>query len=163
MKKHITLALFFTFMIFLLTTCKTDVNSIIDDYNSHFNPDSSVNPVTGPCPGDDDFTADIMLEEEYLVWSDATINLSAPNNCSTFSWVITDPDDKEETPIPVHYFGHKPEVSYSEWNQQRLFINIIDSGLKINKVYKLSLTVVGADGHTYKDVAALVVYQHLSF
>lgn len=162
MKKHLALTLFLTAQIFLFTTCKTNVDVIMDDYNENFIPGPGVNVQTGPCPGDDDFTEDIMLDKEYLIWSDAVLSISAPNKCGSYSWIITDPEDKDETPILIHHFGDQPGNFYDVWNQQTFCINIPDSGLQINKVYKISLTVVaGEEGHTYKDVAALVIYQHL--
>jgi len=161
MKKQLIFTLFLTAQLFLLTNCKTDVTSIIDDYNTNFIPEASITKHSGPSPGEDDFTQDIMLENEYLVWEDATLNIAAPDNCGTYSWVITDPDDETATPIPVHYFGTPVLETQTEWIHQTLYINIVDSGLTINRVYKLTLTVVGADGRTYTDVAALVVYKHL--
>lgn len=161
MKKQL-IKLFYTSFAILFCACSTDMTVIIDDYNTNFIPESKITH-SGPSPGDEGFTEDIMLDNEYLVWSDATINISAPNECSEYSWIITDPEDSSQTPIPVHLFGTPELATFDEWTHQSFYLNIIDSGLTVNKVYKLTLTVVSKEGHTYKDVAALVIYQHFIF
>jgi len=163
MIKRFALVALLTFTSFLLINCKTSVDSMITDYNTNFKEDTTEEDKvkTYPSPGDDDFSEDKMLDEEYFVWSDATLNLSGPQNCTSWSWTFTDPDDETETPVPVHYLGQDYDSLNDVWENQNLFINIPDSGLTSNKVYILTLQVVSKEGSSYKDKAAIVVYQHL--
>lgn len=163
MKKRLMQLALTTVLIMFLTYCKVNIGTMIDDYNTNFIEDTTERDkiTTFPSPGDDDFSEDKMLDDEYFVWSDATINLCAPDNCAEYSWIFTDPDDKEETPIPVHYFGTNEFDCLDSWTYRNLTINIQDSGLTSNKVYILTLQVVSKEGSSYKDKAAIVVYQHL--
>ena len=61
MKKQLIFTVFLTAQLFLFVNCKTDVTSIIDDYNTNFIPEASITKHSGPSPGEDDFTQDIML------------------------------------------------------------------------------------------------------
>lgn len=114
-------------------------------------------------PGDEGFVPSKMLLEEYFVWEDSTLTLSAPSGCVTVNWVITDPDD-EDSIVEFYPFGYENGVSkYKVWRGALLQIYIPDSGLESNKVYEVTLTVTDKEGSEYKDVAAIVVYKHLYY
>ena len=158
MNRHFTVSFILIFTIFfLITACKQSVSSLIDDYNSNFSEYEEV--LEAPCPGDDDFKPGDMLDDEYFVWEDSTLNLCAPNKCTKYSWIITDPED--DSVIPIHHYMYASNNYTDEWTLQDFYISIPDSGLKTDKVYKLTLTVLSEEGDSYTDTAAIVIYQHL--
>lgn len=160
MKKLLT-SLLLTLLIFLLTTaCKQSMNTLLDDYNSNFKVYEEV--IEAPCPGDPDFLPAEMLQDEYFVWDDSTLNLCAPNNCGKYSWIISDPDNDYKK-VPVHHYMQSDESFFEEWEKQTFYINIPDSGLEAGKVYKLTLTVSSEGGDEYTDNAVIVIYKHLYF
>lgn len=161
MIKKIFCLIISTLLIFLFFSCETNINSMIEDYNSNFIPDPEMIKTSGPSPGDKDFTEGSLLEDEYFVWEDATLNISAPQNCAEYSWIISDPNDEDDTPIHIHHLGHNYNETYNVWNRKDFCINILDSGLEVNKVYKLTLRITSKEGIKYTDSAAVVVYQHL--
>lgn len=146
-----------------LISCSTDVNTMINDYNTHYTKDTSKEDEVqkSPQPGDADFTEDQLLQDEYFVWEDATLNLAAPETSAEVFWRIYDPDDPTETPLFFHLYGHPLGSDYDVWNEKTLAIKIPDSKLEIDKVYKLTLQIVSKEGKRYSDSAALVIYRHL--
>lgn len=161
MIKKILLIITSTLLLSLIISCDTSIDNIIEDYNSNFTPDPDMIKTSGPSPGEDDFTEDVMLENEYFIWDDSIFILAAPEFCVEYSWIITDPDDSTNTPVPVHQYGEPETLFHQIWKGRDFCINIIDSGLITNKVYKLTLKAISKEGHVYQDTAALVVYKHL--
>lgn len=166
--KRLRLAVF-TLSALLLFGCKTNVNTMLDDYNSNFNFEAAP-VVKQPVPGDIDFKEEDMLADTYCIGDHETINLAAPDNCNSWSWVVTDPFDLsvvydennnkfiEEKVIKVVFF----DGSYVDDYKERLFVTYIpESGLSPGKTYKLTLTVTDKEGKAYKDICELVIYQHL--
>lgn len=96
-----------------LISCSTDVNTMINDYNTHYTKDTSKEDEVqkSPQPGDADFTEDQLLQDEYFVWEDATLNLAAPETSAEVYWRIYDPDDPTETPLFSIYMDIHWEVN----------------------------------------------------
>lgn len=150
-------------LLLLVIGCDNSVQTMLDDYNSNFTVTHAVDDGKSPIPGDVDFVASEMLFEEYYVASDDTLNLSAPFKCDSYTWVVTDPEEKvpaggTPTEINVVMFEGRDKVS-------REFVTYIpESGLEVGKTYRITLTVVGtADRKTYTDTAGLVIYKHYEF
>ncbi len=150
-------------LLIFLISCSTDVNTMINDYNTHYTEDTSKADEVqkAPQPGDPDFTEDQLLDNEYFVWEDATLNLAAPESSAEVYWQIYDPDDTTETPLFFHLFGQAAGNTQDVWKGKTLTIKILDSELEIDKVYKLTLQIVSKEGKRYSDSAALVIYRHL--
>jgi hypothetical protein len=140
----------------MLTGCKNNIQTMLDDYNSSFSilPEKPL-----PSPGDIDFVASEMLYSEYYVASDDTLNISGPYNCNSYLWVVTKPDsttDKDEV-VNINLYD-----SYT-LNEREFVTYIPDSGLEVGKTYRLTLTVTDKEGNEYKDSCGLVIYKHYDF
>ncbi len=166
MKRFCVVAIF-SFFLVALCSCGNSVQDMVDQYNEGFT--TAYTTVSNQEedevlePGDEGFVPSKMLLEEYFVWEDSTLTLSAPSGCVTVNWVITDPDD-EDSVVEFYPFGYENGVSkYKVWRGALLQIYIPDSGLESNKVYEVTLTVTDKEGSEYKDVAAIVVYKHLYY
>jgi hypothetical protein len=166
MKSFCVVAIFSIFLV-ALCSCGNSVQDMVDQYNEGFT--TAYTTVSNQEeeevlePGDEGFVPSKMLMEEYFVWEDSTLTLSAPSGCVTVNWVITDPDD-EDSVVEFYPFGYENGVSkYKVWRGALLQIYIPDSGLESNKVYEVTLTVTDKEGSEYKDVAAIVVYKHLYY
>ncbi|MBR1715922.1 MAG: hypothetical protein IJ717_13420 [Treponema sp.] len=166
MKRFCVVAIF-SFFLVALCSCGNSVQDMVDQYNEGFT--TAYTTVSNQEedevlePGDEGFVPSKMLLEEYFVWEDSTLTLSAPSGCVTVNWVITDPDD-EDSIVEFYPFGYENGVSkYKVWRGALLQIYIPDSGLESNKVYEVTLTVTDKEGSEYKDVAAIVVYKHLYY
>ena len=149
-------------LLLLVIGCSNSVQTMLDDYNSNFTVTHNVDDGSAPVPGDKNFVASDMLFTEYYIASDDTLNLSAPLRCNSYSWVVTNPeeivlDGGDPTPINVGMFGG------TNANSREFITYIPESGLEVGKTYRLTLTVVGADGKTYTDTAGLVIYKHYEF
>lgn len=147
------LCLFLFTCLLLLAGCTNNIQTMLDDYNENF---AIVNTAALPLPGDENFDESQMLMTEYYVALDDTLTLSAPFNCSSYDWVVTDPQDNNNV-VDI--------VMYGEYNGfQREFVTYIpESGLKVGRTYRLTLTVTDADGNLYKDTCGLVIYKHYNF
>ncbi|MBR4373321.1 MAG: hypothetical protein IKO57_10100 [Treponema sp.] len=155
--------------VFLLiaASCGNSVQDMVDQYNEGFTTayttvsKSEEEEVLEP--GDEGFVPSKMLLEEYFVWEDSTLTLSAPNGCASILWKLTDPDDNDSV-VEFYPFGYEDGVSkYNAWREKLFQIYIPDSGLESNKVYEVTLTVTDKRGSEYKDVAAIVIYRHLYY
>lgn len=167
MKKAFAFVISLSFLVLVLSACNNNVDDMLEDYNGGFKKGhvtiSTVGTETILKPGDIGFEPLKMLLEEYFVWEDSTLTLSAPPGCVTVTWVITDPDD-ENSVVEFYPFGYEDGVSkYNIWRTSLLQIYIPDSGLESNKVYEVTLTVTDKGGNEYKDIAAIVVYKHLYY
>lgn len=151
-----------TFLIFscMLFSCKTSIDSIIDEYNSNFTIDYA-NSITSDMlsPGDVGFNPAEMLKDEYYLGSDTTLNISAPYKSASFSWFVSNPLDDEI--IPIKYFGNEYEQYVV--TEKVFSIDARTCGLEVGKTYKLTLQVTDQGGLLYTDVCAIVVYQRYNF
>ncbi len=127
---------------------------MLNSYNESF---EVVNTNVSPNPGDDDFVESEMLFTEYYVSCDDTLNIAAPYNCSSYKWVVTDPEDNSGDELDIQMYEDYTKV-------QREFVTYIpDSGLETGITYRLTLTVTDKDGNSYSDTCGLVIYKHYEF
>lgn len=110
-----------------------------------------------PQPGDLDFKEDDMLYPIYKVSQNATLNLSAPGNCSSYRWTMTDPDEEIEVELRVKL------MEGSTISTKRYVLYVPQSGLYASKTFKLKLKVHGNDGYDYTDVCGVAVYKDYYF
>ncbi len=160
--------LFLTAIFLFFSSCGDSVEDMVGDYNGafteghlEFQKEESEDETLSP--GDEGFSASNMLYDEYYVWENATLNLSGPPNCRSWNWVVTDPKEINADGNEKVVWIQTVDLS-SERNavgSQRFVIYIPDSGLKVGRTYRLTLTVKGLDGSEYKDSCAIVVYQHI--
>ena len=153
------LTLFFCFS-FEFVSCKNNINSLLDDYNSHFYVgDNSENPVIDesiPALGDPNFDESEMLEYEYFVYNDGMISISGPRNATSYKWELFKCDDLERTPIDVKTHNG------STLSTQSLIIYIPAAELQ-EGTYNISLTVTDNKGRKYRDSCGLIIYAHFSY
>lgn len=150
--------LFFSLVIaslFLCTaflSCKSSIDDMLKDYNSHYTPTEDIPEVPGP--GDPNFSSSAMLSLEYAVKDNSSLNLIGPPKCKEYKWTIIDPFIEDGDKI----VNVKYPVGFDD-KSQRYVIYIPTSGL-LRGVYQLKLTVVGNNNITYEDVSELIIYQH---
>lgn len=137
---------------------------MLDDYNGGFKKgystyslDSSVTSKELPQPGDLEFKEDDMLYPIYKVSQNATLNLSAPGNCSSYRWTMTDPEDENEVELRIKL------MEGSTISTKRYVLYVPQSGLYASKTFKLKLKVHGNDGYDYTDVCGVAVYKDYYF
>lgn len=155
-------------LLLLVIGCSNSVQTMLDDYNSNFTVTHAVDNGTQPSPGDANFVASDMLFPIYYVSSVDTLNLAAPYNCRSYSWVLTDPEEAYDpdvgpTEIDLVMFNNTDRVS-------RTFVTYIQESLEkgileIGKTYKLTLTVTekNEEAKSYTDIAAVVIYKNYDF
>ena len=77
----------------VLFGCTNTVLSEIKDYNSNFTDSDSI-PAE---PGEPDFhSGQLFSVDEYFLYDDSILILSAPKSTHSIKWVFTDPDNKYE-------------------------------------------------------------------
>lgn len=147
------LCLFLFTCLLLLAGCTNNIQTMLDDYNENF---AVIRPSPLPIPGDDDFDEREMLMAAYYVSSNDTFNVCAPYDCSSYTWIVSDPENDDEE-IDITMF-----IGYSRF--QREFVTYIpDSGLEEGKTYKLTLIVTDREGNEYFDISSLVIYHYYLF
>ena len=103
-------------LLLLVIGCSNSVQTMLDDYNSNFTVTHAVDDGSQPSPGDANFVASDMLFPIYYVSSVDTLNLAAPYNCRSYSWVLTDPEEAYDpdvgpTEIDLVMFNNTDRVS----------------------------------------------------
>ena len=145
---------------FDFVSCKNNVDSMLEDYNSHFQPgDNTENNVIDesiPELGDPNFDESKMLEYEYFVYTDGIISISGPRNATSYKWELYKCDDLERTPLEV------PTHNGSTFSTQSLIIYVPTAELQ-EGTYKISLTVTDTSGKKYRDSCGLIIYAHFSY
>lgn len=152
--------------VFLLTACKDNVYTMLDDYNSHFIPKEDEIP--DPKPGDPNFDASKMLRDRYSIYDNETLNLYGPNGCNSYKWTIMDPFIKEEEDdegnIITYLVGKPVELQFYNNNydasSQRFVLVPSRSGLDLG-VYILELSVTDKNNKVYKDLCKLNINKHI--
>ena len=132
-----------------LCSCKSGINDMLDDYNSHYTP--TEDPRIPPKPGDPDFRANDMLSPIYPVDIDGSVNLTAPFDCTSYLWTLTDKQGKDHID-KITFYKNCGNIC----REFRFYIP--DSDLELG-TYKITLTVTDADNNSYTDTAALVIYE----
>ena len=161
MKRAFAFVLSLSILVFTVLSCNNSIDSMLDDYNSGFNPgyvtlgsEKEEEEVILE-PGDQGFNQKDLLSSEYTVFDVGTLNLAAPSSCKSFAWVVTDPDAEDVTaPLEVTFYdGKKATVRKT----QDYIVYMKKSGLEVGHTYYLTLTVTGKDGRVYSDLAQLFI------
>lgn len=142
----------------LVSACNNDVDDMLDDYNGGFDAgyltlsnDDLTETVLEP--GDEGFSQNDLLFQQYTVYDIATLNLAAPESCKSFEWVLTDPKgENPNAPVTVRF---EDGTKTTKRRTQTYIVYMPKSGLEIGHTYYLTLTVVGKDGRTYTDLAQI--------
>ena len=130
---------FIIFSLILFSTCHSNVQTMLDDYNSHF----TNAPLDPPGPDDPGFDENKMLDHKYYVCIDGTINLSAPKS-SSYYWKMTD--------------KNKEIIKTYREKDFRFYLPETFSNLDIG-TYTLYLEVQDSKGNVYSDTANLIIYE----
>lgn len=151
---------FLSVFAFFVFSCSTNVDSMLEDYNSIFivadSDESVIVDESIPDLGDPDFDETEMLEFEYFVYNDGLISISGPYNASSYEWKIYACDDLERTPIDIKTHNG------STLSTQSLIIYIPAAELQ-EGTYKISLTVTDNKGRKYRDSCGLIIYNHFDY
>lgn len=157
--KSILILLFLSLVV--LFGCTNTVLSEIKDYNSNFTDSDSIPSE----PGEPDFhSGQLFSVDEYFLYDDSILILSAPKSTHSTKWVFTDPDNKYEV-VTVRIRagtdsnGNIIKYEGTEFDVQRLELYVPESNLEAPKTYKLTLTVTDKEGGTYQDDCGIVIYK----
>lgn len=138
------------------------MQSEMNDYNSHFSEGNNQISVEAKEP---DFRSGKLFSvDEYFVYDDSILILSAPTEADSINWFFTDPDNKYEVVkvcIRIRDINGKI-VRYedTEFNDlKRLELYIPESKLEAPKTYRLTLTVTDKEGGVYQDDCGIVIYK----
>lgn len=130
-----------------------DEDEMLGDYNAGFTTKITTKSETNP--GDSDFDAETMLEEYYIVSSNATLILTAPD-AATYKWTFKDELNKKDLTDEVNFMS-----GYHSWTQT-IMVYFPEAGiLEAGNTYRLTLTITTQGGATYTDSCGLVVYEML--
>lgn len=158
----------------LFFSCKNNVNTMIDDYNGHFEPATNMSKIKNP--GDSGFTSERMLDDFYSVSSEGSINLAAPYKCQSYEWTFYKSKNSKKR---IGDFGESINITdYEEITDKLYYYNgsgrdkrefrvyVPLSQLAKNEylgagTYVLTLKIVGNDGITYTDRATVVIYEQI--
>lgn len=142
---------------FAFTSCgsffENDVDEMIDSYNTGFITSTSSN--SGSNPGDDDFNADDMLKDYYIVSSNSTFILTAPS-ADSYKWTFKSEDNKEDLTNDVKFM-----TGYHSWTKTIMIYMPSAGSLKAGNTYRLTLTIKTTGGAEYTDSCGLVIYSML--
>ncbi len=167
----LTSALFSLFVAALmLSSCKDNVYTMLENYNSHYEPATNMDIIINP--GDKDFKEDKMLDPSYFVSSEGSINIAAPYKCQSYEWTFYK--------IIYHQQGSQSTITSTlqditagldfypdcgkDKREFRAFVptSRIDTGEKLKPgTYILHLSVVGNDGNKYKDWCSIYIYEQV--
>lgn len=145
----------------ILFSCNNSISSELNEYNSNFTDSDSI-PAE---PGEPDFhSGQLFSVDEYFLYDDSILILSAPKSTHSIKWVFTDPDNKYETVkvrirIGTDSNGNIIKYEGTEFDVQRLELYVPESNLEAPKTYKLTLTVTDSEGGTYQDDCGIVIYK----
>lgn len=166
----------FVFSLFLslvlFTSCKNDVNTMLNDYNGHYEPATNMEIIKNP--GDPGFDANKMLDDLYNVSSDGNFNIAAPYKCKAYQWNFYQTENsikRESGPSAIDttltditdkldFFPNsgknKREFRFYVPNSQLGPKEYLGAG-----TYILKLTVTGNNGITYTDWCVVVIYEQI--
>ena len=163
-----------SFAIILLASlsfsCKNNVNTMLDDYNGHYEPATNMELIKNP--GDKGFEAENMLEPTYFASSEGSINVAAPYKCKSYSWSfykIIEQKRGSESVIKSTLEDITTGLNFYEdsginTREFRVYVplsKISDKEKLVPGTYVLHLTVIGNDGKEYKDWCSIVIYKQI--
>ena len=154
----------------LCTACKDNINTMLEDYNSHFEPATNNDLIINP--GDKGFKEENMLDPTYFASTEGSINVAAPYKCSSYEWnfyKIIKQINGSESAIKSTLeditagLDFYPE-SGKDKREFRVYIPLSSVGVgeKLGAgTYILHLKVTGNDGKEYKDWCSIVIYEQV--
>ena len=165
-----------SFAIILLASlsfsCKNNVNTMLDDYNGHYEP--ATNPALVKNPGQAGFKEEDMLSDIYTENSDGSIHIAGPFNCKSYEWKFykTENNIKRESgpsalDTTLIEITDKLDFFPSSGKDKREFrFYIPKSQLGPNDflgpgTYILKLTVIGNNNITYTDWCLVIIYEQI--
>ncbi len=156
--------------LFICTACKDNINTMLEDYNGHYEPATNMDIICNP--GDKEFKAERMLDPTYFVSAEGSINVAAPYKCSSYDWSFYK--------IIYNQQGSQSEITstlqditdgldfYSESGKDKREFRAYVPRSRISAseqlkpgTYILHLTVIGNDGKKYKDWCSVVIYEQV--
>ncbi len=154
----------------LFSSCKNNVNTMINDYNGHYEPATNLELIKNP--GDKGFKQEDMLEPTYIASSEGSINVAAPYNCKSYIWnfyKITYLKKGSESVIKSTLTDITAgldfyEESGSNKREFRAYVphsRISENEKLVPGTYILHLTVIGNDGKQYKDWCSIIIYEQV--
>lgn len=169
----LTSALFsLCFALVLLPGCKNDVYTMLDDYNSHYEPATNMELIINP--GDSGFDETKMLDDLYSVSSDGNFNIAAPYNCKVYQWNFYKTENsilRELGPSAIDTtlieITDKLDFFPNSGKDRREFRFYVPNSQLGPKeylgpgTYVLKLTVIGNDDKTYTDWCLVVIYEQI--
>ena len=176
MKRYGVLSHVFTFslvtimLLCLFLSCKNNVNTMLDDYNGHYEPATNLELIKNP--GDKGFKQEDMLEPTYFASSEGSINVAAPYKCKSYTWAfykIIEQKRGSESVIKSTLEDITAGLNFYEDSgttkrEFRVYVPLsrisVDEKL-VPGTYILHLTVIGDDGKEYKDWCSVVIYKHV--
>ena len=154
------------------TACKDNVNTMLDDYNAHYEPATNLELIKNP--GDAGFDQTKMLDDLYAVSSEGNINLAAPYNCKTYSWFFYKTinkiqRDSGESAIDTELVDITDKLDFypdcgKDKREFRVYVpnSQIESGVYLGPgTYILRLIVIGNNNITYSDWCKVIIYEQI--
>lgn len=141
----------------LFPACKSGMDDMLDDYNSHYTP--TKDPRIPPKPGDPDFDEKKMLFANYYVNNEGSVNLCGPNDCASYYWrIFNSTSDLEQN---INDLATKINYYTNSGNKKQEFRFYIPNSSSILEVgtYKIKLVVTDSEGTVYTDIANLIIYE----
>ncbi len=152
------------------TACKDNVNTMLDDYNAHYEPATNLELIKNP--GDAGFREEDMLEPTYFASNEGSINVAAPYKCKSYSWnfykivyqkrgsesVIK--STLEDITAGLNFY----EDSGTNMREFRVYVPLshISADEKlVPGTYILHLSVIGNNDIEYKDWCSIVIYEQV--
>ena len=154
----------------LCTGCKDNINTMLEDYNSHFEPATNNELIINP--GDTGFRQENMLDPTYFASAEGSINVAAPYKCSSYEWnfykiikLINGSESAirsslEDITAGLNFY---PESGKNK-REFRVYVPLssVAAGEKLGPgTYILHLKVIGDDGKEYKDWCSVVIYEQV--
>ena len=154
------------------TACKDNVNTMLDDYNAHYEPATNLELIKNP--GDAGFREEDMLSELYSENSDGSIHIAAPYNCKSYKWefyktVNSIERDSGPSALDTTLIDITDKLDFfpnSGKNEREFRVYIPKSQLGPKEylgpgTYVLRLTVIGNDNITYTDWCLVIIYEQI--
>ena len=176
MKRISVSAHFLTFsclaVLLLYTACKDNVNTMLDDYNGHYEPATNMELIKNP--GDSGFDQKKMLDDLYTVSSEGNINLAAPYNCKSYSWFFYKTINKiqresGESAIDTELVDITDKLDFypgcgKNMREFRAYVptSQLEAGVFLGAgTYILRLVVIGNDNQKYTDWCKIIIYEQI--
>lgn len=153
----------------MFTACKENVQTILDEYNSHFTALSPEDYLHNQKPGDEGFDASFMIKENLInVSYNSTFSISAPAECEGYIWELYE-NKLVEKLWPDGFYHKEPELrkinlpNYISTDKSIFYFYIPDVRELTYGTYKLKLFVKDKMGNYHTDSCTLVIHESVYF